>query len=204
MASRLLTITTGCFLGLWLVLVLHARTIDGFQHLTAPTTRSHHPIVYSKSGGKRRKRRKEGSLSQLEELAPAETAPPADNVTQFIVDEPGKLVGKPLDDARAERREARADIGEATVTLEKLKRNVANLGGKRPDDPSDAFDYGFGGLIKTTVFVLSGALIAFDLYINSPFFQRAAPSPVVSAVSSEFEKLAKPDAAFVEPELRDK
>lgn len=124
-----------------------------------------------------------------------------DNATSLVIDEPGKLVGKPLADVRPKKRIRQED--EDKITLAKLRRDVELLGGTRPDDPSDAFDYGIGGLIKQTVLVLSGALIAFDIYLNSPFFERAAPPPVVTAVKSEISKFASPpqNPEFDAPEL---
>ena len=52
-------------------------------------------------------------------------------------------------------------------------RDRDNAGGKRPDDPTDTFDYGLGGIVKSFVFFVSGLAIVWEI-INSPFFERAA------------------------------
>ena len=130
------------------------------------------------NNNKRRRRRKTKAAS-----------PPKDkeeeDLASLIVDEPGKLLGTSLSQAR--KKKPLAPPEEKTL-VDGLKRSVETNFGKRPQDASDAFDYGVGNLIKQTIYALSAALIFFDLYLNSPFFQRQAPSPVVTAISEELKK----------------
>mmetsp|Transcript_4782 Transcript_4782/g.12354 ORF Transcript_4782/g.12354 Transcript_4782/m.12354 type:complete len:186 (+) Transcript_4782:25-582(+) len=163
----------------------------GFQLDVAPLRgsrwRQQQTSCLDASPGKRRKRRKSApAANTTQQLVVDEPLMPVNTTQQLIVDEPGKLVGSRLDDLRP-KKPAKSDD-----PLDGLKRDISLLGGKRPDDPTDAFDYGVGGLIKQTVFILSAALIVFDLYLNSPFFERAAPPPLVTAVTDELAKTAVP------------
>lgn len=159
----------------------------------ATTTSLRHRIARKaaspQEGGKRRKRRKQAAAAS----SPTTPQSPPSTESNLIVDEPGKLVGKPLADTLRSREQEKTSNGdERPLSLDDLRRDVELLGGRRPDDPTDAFDYGVGGLIKQTVYILAAALVIFDLYINSPFFQRAAPPPIVTAVVNEVQKYPAP------------
>eukprot|EP00633_Aureoumbra_lagunensis_P007208 CAMPEP_0197314058 /NCGR_PEP_ID=MMETSP0891-20130614/31911_1 /TAXON_ID=44058 ORGANISM="Aureoumbra lagunensis, Strain CCMP1510" /NCGR_SAMPLE_ID=MMETSP0891 /ASSEMBLY_ACC=CAM_ASM_000534 /LENGTH=174 /DNA_ID=CAMNT_0042802307 /DNA_START=1 /DNA_END=525 /DNA_ORIENTATION=- len=147
--------------------------------------------LFAQQPSKRRKRRKAANPAQ-----PANA--PIDNTTSLIVDEPGKLVGGSLSDVVNKQKK---DQDESLDMVETLKKGVEDRFGKRPQDASDAFDYGFGNLVKQTVYLLAGALIIFDIYINSPFFERAAPSPVITAISEEIQKTTNnPSESQLDPE----
>ena len=129
----------------------------------------------------------------------------------LIVDEPGKLFGKPIDKQletrkgprrRKEAEAAAADGGGKPGGLPEIKlpeiklpdasETVTMLGGKRPDDPTDTFDYGLGGIVKSSVFFVSGLAIVWEIYINSPLFERAAEPPALTAVKQEMSKYQPP------------
>ena len=102
-----------------------------------------------------------------------------DAVTEMIVDEPGKLMGgKRLDDILKERKKQK----------QPAKSFVDDNFGERPDDPNDTFDYGVGNLVKQTIYALAAALVAFDIYLNSPLFERKAPPPVVTEMSKTLQE----------------
>ena len=146
-----------------------------------PRSLSLSSLKSTEGGGnnKRRRRRKTKAAS------PPKDKEEEEDLASLIVDEPGKLLGTSLSQAR--KKKPLAPPEEKTL-VDGLKRNVETNFGKRPQDASDAFDYGVGNLIKQTIYALSAALIFFDLYLNSPFFQRQAPSPVVTAISEELKK----------------
>ena len=77
------------------------------------------------------------------------------------------------------------------------------MGGARPADPTDTFDYGVGGVVKKAVYGLAFAAVVWEVYINSPLFERAAPPPAVTAVKEEMSKYQPPvegaDAAPAPP-----
>jgi len=130
-----------------------------------------------------------GTLAAPDAATKKTAAAPDLDVESLIVDEPGKLFGAPIEDiVKKKRPSPKRAPPEAPAIGDALKRGVDSLGGTKPEDPSDAFDYGLGGLIKQTVFVLSAALILFDLYLNSPLFERRAPPPIVTAVTEEISK----------------
>jgi len=69
---------------------------------------------------------------------------------------------------------------------------VEKIGGERPADPTDSFDYGVGGIVKKAVYATAFAAVIWEVYINSPFFERAAPPPAVTAVQEEMSKYQPP------------
>ncbi|KAK7241009.1 hypothetical protein SO694_00054150 [Aureococcus anophagefferens] len=81
--------------------------------------------------------------------------------------------------ARRSAREGRAGAGGGPRRLRLPKFELPEtdavarqLGGRKPDDPLDAFDYGIGGIVKRSVFFLGISAFAFDPRLNSPFFER--------------------------------
>lgn len=41
---------------------------------------------------------------------------------------------------------------------------------------SDAFDYGVGGYVKSGIYVFGACLVFWEIFINSPFFERKLPN----------------------------
>jgi hypothetical protein len=44
--------------------------------------------------------------------------------------------------------------------LKRFREGAAKIGGKAPQDPTDAFDYGIGGLVKKSVYASAALLVA--------------------------------------------
>ena len=99
-----------------------------------------------------------------------------------------KKGGEKLSKRPSPTRGARqAETPEEKDYREAVKKGVYKLGGDRPFDPNDVFDYGIGGIVKKSVYFVAAAAFAFDIYINSPLFDRKAPPPIVSAWNQEME-----------------
>ena len=147
--------------------------------------------------------------------APAAPVTPAaapfdEDLKSLIVDEPGKLFGQTADEQLFGSRpkgapapklrakpvvEAEDDV-DAKWPLPQLNLpdfgGVEKIGGERPADPTDSFDYGVGGIVKKAVYATAFAAVIWEVYINSPFFERAAPPPAVTAVQEEMSKYQPP------------
>ena len=153
----------------------------------------------------------------FEAPAPAPTQPmtPAaapfdEDLKSLIVDEPGKLFGQTADEqlfgsrpkgAPAPKMRAKPvveveDDVDSKWPLPRLNLpdfgGVEKIGGERPADPTDSFDYGVGGIVKKAVYATAFAAVIWEVYINSPFFERAAPPPAVTAVQEEMSKYQPP------------
>ncbi|KAH8058420.1 hypothetical protein JL722_6283 [Aureococcus anophagefferens] len=137
-------------------------------------------------------------------------APPTDaggaagDAKDLIVDEPGKLFGSSVDAQLEARRaggapkrarkaapepaEDRGGFALPKFELPETDAVARQLGGRKSDDPLDAFDYGIGGIVKRSVFFLGISAFVFDLYLNSPFFERAAEPPALTAAKEEMAK----------------
>ncbi|KAH8097934.1 hypothetical protein JL720_853 [Aureococcus anophagefferens] len=92
---------------------------------------------------------------------------------------------------RTSSREPAEDRGGFALPKFELPETDAvarQLGGRKPDDPLDAFDYGIGGIVKRSVFFLGISAFVFDLDLNSPFFERAAEPPALTAAKEEMAK----------------
>jgi hypothetical protein len=147
--------------------------------------------------------------------APAAPATPAaapfdEDLKSLIVDEPGKLFGQTADEQlfgsrpkgapapklRATPPPQQEDDVDAKWPLPRLNLpdfgSVEKIGGERPADPTDSFDYGIGGIVKKAVYATAFAAVIWEVYINSPFFERAAPPPAVTAVQEEMSKYQPP------------
>ena len=147
--------------------------------------------------------------------APAAPATPAaapfdEDLKSLIVDEPGKLFGQTADEqlfgsrpkgAPAPKMRAKPvveveDDVDSKWPLPRLNLpdfgGVEKIGGERPADPTDSFDYGVGGIVKKAVYATAFAAVIWEVYINSPFFERAAPPPAVTAVQEEMSKYQPP------------
>jgi hypothetical protein len=147
--------------------------------------------------------------------APAAPATPAaapfdEDLKSLIVDEPGKLFGQTADEQlfgsrpkgapapklRAKPQQPAEDDVDAKWPLPRLNLpdfgSVEKIGGERPADPTDSFDYGVGGIVKKAVYATAFAAVIWEVYINSPFFERAAPPPAVTAVQEEMSKYQPP------------
>ena len=128
----------------------------------------------------------------------------AGDAKDLIVDEPGKLFGSSVDAQLEARRaggapkrarkaapepaEDRGGFALPKFELPETDAVARQLGGRKPDDPLDAFDYGIGGIVKRSVFFLGISAFVFDLYLNSPFFERAAEPPALTAAKEEMAK----------------
>ena len=142
-------------------------------------------------------------------MTPA-AAPFDEDLKSLIVDEPGKLFGQTADEQLFGSRpkgapapklrakpvvEAEDDV-DAKWPLPRLNLpdfgSVEKIGGERPADPTDSFDYGVGGIVKKAVYATAFAAVIWEVYINSPFFERAAPPPAVTAVQEEMSKYQPP------------
>ncbi|KAJ1459976.1 hypothetical protein M885DRAFT_510476 [Pelagophyceae sp. CCMP2097] len=134
----------------------------------------------------------------------------------FIVDEPGNSLlptRESVDKKRGEsidkkRRKEDAILKAETekMSLEgnfkALRERAAKLGGKAPQDPTDAFDYGIGGLVKKSVYATAAILVAWEIYLNSPAFERAAPPPLVQGYARELEQEQADEARSLAQEAR--
>jgi len=153
-------------------------------------------------------------------LAAAPAVDDGDSAVDLIVDEPGKLFGKSVEaklEARAKSGGGRkrkappppAAVEEPSALLPDLKlpdlpnfpnplldfdaKDVAEkVGGARPESPNDGFDYGVGGIVKKAVYALGAAAILWEVYINSPLFERQAEPPAIAAMKSEMAKYEPP------------
>ena len=147
--------------------------------------------------------------------APAAPVTPAaapfdEDLKSLIVDEPGKLFGQTADEQlfgarpkgapapklRAKPQAPVEDDVDSKWPLPRLELpdfgSVEKIGGERPADPTDSFDYGVGGIVKKAVYATAFAAVIWEVYINSPFFERAAPPPAVTAVQEEMSKYQPP------------
>ena len=142
-------------------------------------------------------------------MTPA-AAPFDEDLKSLIVDEPGKLFGQTADEqlfgsrpkgAPAPKMRAKPvveveDDVDSKWPLPRLNLpdfgGVEKIGGERPADPTDSFDYGVGGIVKKAVYATAFAAVIWEVYINSPFFERAAPPPAVTAVQEEMSKYQPP------------
>ena len=142
-------------------------------------------------------------------MTPA-AAPFDEDLKSLIVDEPGKLFGQTADEqlfgsrpkgAPAPKMRAKPvveveDDVDSKWPLPRLELpdfgGVEKIGGERPADPTDSFDYGVGGIVKKAVYATAFAAVIWEVYINSPFFERAAPPPAVTAVQEEMSKYQPP------------
>ncbi|KAG5179872.1 hypothetical protein JKP88DRAFT_241833 [Tribonema minus] len=116
------------------------------------------------------------------------------DVDRFIEDEAEQPIGTNLPDL-SEYLEARQQFvgDESDEEYYRIQRpgqeeesiNKALLKGLRktatePKRSSDWFDYGLGGLVKRSVYFLGFLAVLWEIYLNSPFFERALPpAPVV-------------------------
>jgi hypothetical protein len=137
-------------------------------------------------------------------------APFDEDLKSLIVDEPGKLFGQTADEQlfgsrpkgapapklRANPPPQQEDDVDSKWPLPRLELpdfgSVEKIGGERPADPTDSFDYGVGGIVKKAVYATAFAAVIWEVYINSPFFERAAPPPAVTAVQEEMSKYQPP------------
>ena len=142
-------------------------------------------------------------------MTPA-AAPFDEDLKSLIVDEPGKLFGQTADEQlfgsrpkgapapkmRAKQPVVEEDDVDSKWPLPRLELpdfgGVEKIGGERPADPTDSFDYGIGGIVKKAVYATAFAAVIWEVYINSPFFERAAPPPAVTAVQEEMSKYQPP------------
>ena len=142
-------------------------------------------------------------------MTPA-AAPFDEDLKSLIVDEPGKLFGQTADEQlfgsrpkgapapkmRAKPQQPAEDDVDSKWPLPRLELpdfgGVEKIGGERPADPTDSFDYGVGGIVKKAVYATAFAAVIWEVYINSPFFERAAPPPAVTAVQEEMSKYQPP------------
>ncbi|CAH0375146.1 unnamed protein product [Pelagomonas calceolata] len=142
-------------------------------------------------------------------MTPA-AAPFDEDLKSLIVDEPGKLFGQTADEQlfgsrpkgapapklRAKQPVVEEDDVDSKWPLPRLELpdfgGVEKIGGERPADPTDSFDYGVGGIVKKAVYATAFAAVVWEVYINSPFFERAAPPPAVTAVQEEMSKYQPP------------
>ena len=142
-------------------------------------------------------------------MTPA-AAPFDEDLKSLIVDEPGKLFGQTADEQlfgarpkgapapklRAKPQAPVEDDVDSKWPLPRLELpdfgSVEKIGGERPADPTDSFDYGVGGIVKKAVYATAFAAVIWEVYINSPFFERAAPPPAVTAVQEEMSKYQPP------------
>ena len=142
-------------------------------------------------------------------MTPA-AAPFDEDLKSLIVDEPGKLFGQTADEqlfgsrpkgAPAPKMRAKPvveveDDVDSKWPLPRLELpdfgGVEKIGGERPAVPTDSFDYGVGGIVKKAVYATAFAAVIWEVYINSPFFERAAPPPAVTAVQEEMSKYQPP------------
>lgn len=142
-------------------------------------------------------------------MTPA-AAPFDEDLKSLIVDEPGKLFGQTADEQlfgsrpkgapapklRAKQPVVEEDDVDSKWPLPRLNLpdfgGVEKIGGERPADPTDSFDYGVGGIVKKAVYATAFAAVIWEVYINSPFFERAAPPPAVTAVQEEMSKYQPP------------
>ncbi len=142
-------------------------------------------------------------------MTPA-AAPFDEDLKSLIVDEPGKLFGQTADEQlfgsrpkgapapklRAKQPVVEEDDVDSKWPLPRLELpdfgGVEKIGGERPADPTDSFDYGVGGIVKKAVYATAFAAVIWEVYINSPFFERAAPPPAVTAVQEEMSKYQPP------------
>jgi len=149
-------------------------------------------------------------------MTPA-AAPFDEDLKSLIVDEPGKLFGQTADEqlfgsrpkgAPAPKMRAKPvveveDDVDSKWPLPRLELpdfgGVEKIGGERPADPTDSFDYGVGGIVKKAVYATAFAAVIWEVYINSPFFERAAPPPAVTAVQEEMSKYQPPVEGVEDP-----
>ena len=149
-------------------------------------------------------------------MTPA-AAPFDEDLKSLIVDEPGKLFGQTADEqlfgsrpkgAPAPKMRAKPvveveDDVDSKWPLPRLNLpdfgGVEKIGGERPADPTDSFDYGVGGIVKKAVYATAFAAVIWEVYINSPFFERAAPPPAVTAVQEEMSKYQPPVEGVEDP-----
>ena len=140
-----------------------------------------------------------------------------DSLKSLIVDEPGKLFGQTADEQlfgsrpkgapapkmRAKPQAPVEDDVDSKWPLPRLELpdfgGVEKIGGERPADPTDSFDYGVGGIVKKAVYATAFAAVIWEVYINSPFFERAAPPPAVTAVQEEMSKYQPPVEGVEDP-----
>jgi hypothetical protein len=148
-------------------------------------------------------------------MTPA-AAPFDEDLKSLIVDEPGKLFGQTADEQlfgsrpkgapapklRAKQPVVEEDDVDSKWPLPRLELpdfgGVEKIGGERPADPTDSFDYGVGGIVKKAVYATAFAAVTWEVYINSPFFERAAPPPAVTAVQEEMSKYQPPVEGVVD------
>ena len=148
-------------------------------------------------------------------MTPA-AAPFDEDLKSLIVDEPGKLFGQTADEQlfgsrpkgapapklRAKQPVVEEDDVDSKWPLPRLNLpdfgGVEKIGGERPADPTDSFDYGVGGIVKKAVYATAFAAVIWEVYINSPFFERAAPPPAVTAVQEEMSKYQPPVEGVVD------
>ena len=149
-------------------------------------------------------------------MTPA-AAPFDEDLKSLIVDEPGKLFGQTADEQlfgsrpkgapapklRAKQPVVEEDDVDSKWPLPRLELpdfgGVEKIGGERPADPTDSFDYGIGGIVKKAVYATAFAAVIWEVYINSPFFERAAPPPAVTAVQEEMSKYQPPVEGVEDP-----
>jgi len=149
-------------------------------------------------------------------MTPA-AAPFDEDLKSLIVDEPGKLFGQTADEQlfgsrpkgapapklRAKQPVVEEDDVDSKWPLPRLNLpdfgGVEKIGGERPADPTDSFDYGVGGIVKKAVYATAFAAVIWEVYINSPFFERAAPPPAVTAVQEEMSKYQPPVEGVEDP-----
>ena len=141
-------------------------------------------------------------------MTPA-AAPFDEDLKSLIVDEPGKLFGQTADEQLFGSRPKGAPAPKMRAPTPKVEDDVDSkwplprlnlpdfggvekIGGERPADPTDSFDYGVGGIVKKAVYATAFAAVIWEVYINSPFFERAAPPPAVTAVQEEMSKYQPP------------
>ena len=67
-----------------------------------------------------------------------------------------------------------------TAAPERLRGALETLN-EKPLGPngrelSDAFDYGIGALVKNAVYIIGAVFVAWEIFINSPFFERKLPN----------------------------
>ena len=146
-------------------------------------------------------------------MTPA-AAPFDEDLKSLIVDEPGKLFGQTADEQlfgsrpkgapapkcgpnrRLKRRTTSTRSGRCRAwscrTSAAWRRSAAS--GRRTR--RTPFDYGVGGIVKKAVYATAFAAVIWEVYINSPFFERAAPPPAVTAVQEEMSKYSRPPPAW--------
>ena len=138
------------------------------------------------------------------------------NLQGNLNDEPGKLFGQTADEQLFGSRPKGAPAPKMRAPTPKVEDDVDSkwplprlelpdfgsvekIGGERPADPTDSFDYGVGGIVKKAVYATAFAAVIWEVYINSPFFERAAPPPAVTAVQEEMSKYQPPVEGVEDP-----